>query len=769
MKKSLLSILCCLYFYSGFTQLASLSYLPFHESMRGIDNVSIPSSATRAGSNIDVTYHRCYWRINPDSSSKGIKGSVMTKFIAAVNSVNTVSFDMHAALIADSVRFMNRKLPAASVSRTGNVITITLGVNLMKGALDSVTIYYRGMPPNPSGASIGYVKSSTAAAGNFIYTVSQPYEDKDWWPCKSDLGDKIDSIDIYINTPDVFKAASNGTLVSTVNTGANNTYFWKHRYAIPSYLVCAGVAKYTVLNSGTVNIAGRNMPVFHYVFPRSGYTTLQSTLDLCKPMLTSFGNLLGDYPYSNEKYGHYEHQSNAGGMEHATFSGMSASAMSDWKIVAHELGHQWFGNKVTCGTWNEIWLNEGFAKFTETLAAETVPSLNANLSTIRSSVKSGARAVSSLSPYITTIATTDDIFGTNTARYYHRGAVIVSMLRALMGDQQFFSGIRNYLNDPMLAYKSASTGDLKNHLEAVSGVDLDEFFNDWVYGSGNPDYSIQWSVTNKRIYISGVQTRTTDASVAYFTMPVVLRISAPEKDTTVVIFDQKGTFSYAGGSYAPSTDPSRISYDLSFTPTAVTFDPANVTMATGVTGMMAVLGLNIRDFILTSSGKERKLELLLSAVTGVEKVMLQKSTNGRTFIDVLEMTNTNRMSPASFTITDATTPAPKLYYRARCILQNHSDLFSKVLSYDEVSRSRVLIYPNPVYDELRILNWPEHWPKSVTLRIVNAQGGEMWQGVKLVTGNAIDLRIIKFPPGLYFIQASASNAPLLNERFLIGG
>jgi hypothetical protein len=768
MKKSLLSTLCCLYFYPAFTQLAAMSALT-HGNLNGITNVAGPSSVNRAGSNIDVTYHRCYWRINPDSASKGIKGSVMTKFVAIVNSVNTVSFDMHAALIADSVRFMNRKLPAASVSRTGNVITIMLGVNLTKGSADSITIYYRGTPPNPAGASIGYVKSSTTAAGNFIYTVSQPYEDKDWWPCKSDLSDKVDSIDIYINTPAVFKAASNGTLVSTVASGANNTYFWKHRYPIPSYLVCVGVAKYTVLNSGTVNISGKNMPVFHYVFQRSSYTTVQSTLDLCKPMLTSFSNLLGDYPYSKEKYGHYEHQSNAGGMEHATFSGMSAAAMNDWKIVAHELGHQWFGNKVTCGVWNEIWLNEGFAQFTETLAAEVVPSLNTYLNSVRSSIKTGARSVSTLSPYLADASTTDNIFGTSTGRFYQRGAVIVSMLRALMGDDQFFSGLRNYLNDPLLAYNTALTNDLKNHMEAVSGLELDQFFNDWVYGSGNPNYSIQWSVNNKRIYVAGIQTRSTGASVAYFTMPVVLRISGVEKDTTVVIFDQKGALSYAGGSYAPSADPSRISYDLSFTPTAVTFDPLNVTMATGITGMMAVLELNIKDFVLTTVANERKLELLLSGVTGVDKVMLQKSTNGQTFVDAMQMTNNNRLLPAKFTCNDATAAANQIYYRARCVLLNRSEVYSKVLSYNEVGRSAVLIYPNPVYDELRILNWPEHWPRTVTLRIINGQGGEMWQGTKTVTGNAIHLIIKKFPPGIYFIQASAANAPLLNEKFLVAG
>jgi hypothetical protein len=339
-----------------------------------------------------------------------------------------------------------------------------------------------------------------------------------------------------------------------------------------------------------------------------------------------------------------------------------------------------------------------------------------------------------------------------------------------MGDQQFYAGLKNYLADPMLAYNTVSTADLKNHLEAVSGLDLGQFFNDWVYGSGNPNYSIQWAVNNKRIYISGVQTRTAGTSVSYFTMPVVLKISGATKDTTVVIFDQKGALSYAGGSYAPSADPARISYDLSFTPTAVSFDPLNVTMATGVTGIMAVLELNIKDFKLTRSGNQRKLEVILSGTTGVEKVMLQKSANGQTFVDATEMTSAHQETPETFYSSDPASSSATVYYRVRCSIRNHSDIYSKVLSDDDVNKLNLTIYPNPVQDQLTILNWPENWPKAVTLKILNAQGTEMWKGNKLVSGNTIQLIIKKFPPGVYFIQASASgNALLLNKRFLIGG
>ncbi|MBL7727656.1 MAG: hypothetical protein JNM68_08225, partial [Dinghuibacter sp.] len=337
-------------------------------------HTTTPDQVSGNGDNMDVVYHRITWRVNPDSASKGIKGTIVTHFRTTVPNVTQLTFDMNTtALSVTAARFRGAALPGASIVESGNTLTISLGTNIASvGTLDSISIDYNGVPPNPSGSSIGFIKTTRATGRNVVYTVSQPYEDRNWWICKQDMNDKIDSMDIYVNVPNTFKAATNGVLQSTTVSGSNLIYHWKHRYPIPAYLVCLGIADYVQYNSPNVNVSGTSVPVMHYLYPPQNTATVQGYCNLSGQMLDTFSNYFGDYPYKNEKYGQYQ-MTSYGGMEHATFSAMSTSALTSWSVTAHELGHQWFGDKVTCATFNHIWLNEGWATYTEVFAAEKVP------------------------------------------------------------------------------------------------------------------------------------------------------------------------------------------------------------------------------------------------------------------------------------------------------------------------------------------------------------------------------------------------------------
>ncbi len=218
--------------------------------------------------------------------------------------------------------------------------------------------------------------------------------------------------------------------------------------------------------------------------------TQLKTMDYCKDELVAFSQKFGDYPFKNEKYGMYEFGW-GGGMEHQTFSAMGWASMTNWSTIAHELGHQWFGDKVTFATWNHLWLAEGFARYCEALAAELVPALAKTASSVRSGFKTSAigTTLRGFGCYVPDafIASSDALWNSGYgSSVYERGAMVVSMLRKIAGDAKFFQACRNYLNDPALAYRSATTDDLKNHFEAVLGYDLDPFFSDYVYGSGYP-------------------------------------------------------------------------------------------------------------------------------------------------------------------------------------------------------------------------------------------------------------------------------------------
>ena len=223
------------------------------------------------------------------------------------------------------------------------------------------------------------------------------------------------------------------------------------------------------------------------------------------------------YPYSKEKYGHAEFGW-GGGMEHTTMT-----FMGGWNrgLIAHELAHQWFGNKVTCGSWEDIWLNEGFATYLAALVIENFDG-ETSFKAWRSSSINYITSQSSGSTFVTDTTSVNRIFDGRLS--YNKGAMILHMLRYKLGDDPFFQGIKNYLADPKIAYGYARTIDLQRHLEAVSSIDLTEFLNDWFLGEGYPTYQVTWyqNPTNKEVQFT-VNQNQSHSSVSFFEMPLACK------------------------------------------------------------------------------------------------------------------------------------------------------------------------------------------------------------------------------------------------------
>ena len=582
----------------------------------GMETADRTTGTSGTGANIDVIYHKVFWRINPDSV-KYIKGFVQTNFKTTLANVSNISFDLNAALVIDSIYFRNAKLAAGNISRLGNTFSLALGVILPNNFIDSVKVFYRGTPPAPSGAAQGYQlnTSRTTTAGNVINTLSESYEDRDWWPCKADMQDKIDSMDITVSVPwgklgsigsikqvDTFWVATNGKMVdSTIINDSTRNFTFKTRYPIASYLVSVAVGRYDRYYR-TVNISGTSVPVVYNLL-KQGSTNSSAVIamDKVNSALVEFSKRYGDYPFIKEKHGFYDGLDGAGGMEHQTFSAIATGSITSLSTLTHELMHQWFGNNVTFAHWNDLWLAEGFARYSEALVRELVPSIGtpASAASIRATTKTNAISYNLHSTYIpNSNTTTSDLiwYSTYGNTVYERGAMVVSMLRAMCGDSIFFSAMTKYQTE--LAGKVATTDTIRNYFNRALGRDISVFFDDYVGGSdtisnrlnsvGSPINTVNWNAmttpTNRLVVSLGTQTKTAGSNVTYFRGPIQLHVKGAlaANDTTITIFDWGGeNLSYAGKGISLPIAGNRLTFDLSFTPTSVLYDDSSRTMSQG--------------------------------------------------------------------------------------------------------------------------------------------------------------------------------------------
>ena len=478
--------------------------------------------------NYDVTYHKLEFTVDP--AVFAISGKVTTTFTALSN-MSTITFDFYKRPIGPftiaSVKRNNVNL--TFTHNATHELVINLGTVLPSGTSATVEITYSGAP-----AVNGFDSFTTTTRANgskALYTLSEPFGARDWWPCKQDLNDKVNSIDVYITAPLQYIAVSNGIeTTAPIVTGANKTTHFHHGYPIPAYLICMAVTDYTVFNQ-TAGTSPNTYPIINYIYPENFNATVQTQLAQTPLILNLFSNLFELYPFHNEKYGHAQFGW-GGGMEHTTVSFMNNFSR---QLIAHEMGHQWFGDKITCGSWKDIWLNEGFATYLATLVIENFDG-NAAFVAEKQAMITNITSQTTGAVYLTDAEATDvnRIFSGRLT--YNKGGMVVNMLRWKLGDVAFFQAMKNYLADTNLAYKYAVTSDLKSHMEAVYGSSLTEFFNDWIYNQGYPTYSItaqNWGSGQAKITVNQTQS---NASVSYFEMPLPIRLfSASGQSFDVVV------------------------------------------------------------------------------------------------------------------------------------------------------------------------------------------------------------------------------------------
>jgi len=515
MKKITLNLLL-LFGVIGFAQTDNSEFDRMVEAEMKSASATINFRANPNTQNYDISYHELRFSVDPNNTTPYISGVVTTTF-TALSDMSVVTFDMATALVVSSVTMNSSNL---TFSQSNYELNINLPTTLVSGNSATVVITYAGSPPQAEGAFTRGTHSGTPV----IFTLSEPYGARDWWPCKQDLNDKVNTIDVYITAPSAYVSVSNGIEVSQTVSGANKTTHFHHNYPIPAYLIAIAVTNYQIYNQqgGLGTVASPYFPIVNYLYPESYASATSATqLGTTPTIINLYESLLEPYPFRNEKYGHAQFGW-GGGMEHTTVSFMGSFGRS---LIAHEMAHQWFGNKITCGSWKDIWLNEGLTEYMSGLVVQNLDGAPLFVTWKTNKINS---ITSQTAGYVylqdSDLTNVNRIFSSRLT--YDKGSMVTHMLRWKLGDAAFFQALKNYLADSSLAYGYALTGDLKSHLENVYGSSLTEFFNDWIYMQGYPTYTItaqNWGAGQAKITVSQTQSH---ASVSFFEMPLEIRLTS---------------------------------------------------------------------------------------------------------------------------------------------------------------------------------------------------------------------------------------------------
>jgi aminopeptidase N len=400
---------------------------------------------------------------------------------------------------------------AASWTRvTYPAVEVTLDRPYNTGEQFVVYVAYNGYP-NDGG--MGSIVFRTRNGAPEVFTLSEPWFAYTWWPAKDDLEDKT-TADLWFTVPNTMVVASNGTLQGIDDiAGGKLRYRWLTTYQTADYLYCIGATNYHQFG-GTWEYEGYSMPLSFFIYPEDDSLPHQTFwLSIAGP-LTTFSDLFGLYPFVDEKYGMLEFGW-GGGMEHQTIT--SIGGYFTWEDgIVHELSHQWWGDNVTCATWADIWLNEGFATYCEALWYEFEPGgteadLHAAMASRRPWDVSGT-------VYCYDDTNVNRIFDSNLS--YRKGGWVLHMLRHVLGEDDFWNMMAAYRT----AYQghAATTDELRQVAESVSGRDLTWFFNEWVYQGGAPQYQYGWNqyVVDDARYVELYIHQTQSASYPIFSMPI---------------------------------------------------------------------------------------------------------------------------------------------------------------------------------------------------------------------------------------------------------
>ena len=434
------------------------------------------AKAQTAGENINVTHYEIH--INElDFTNRTLQGETFVEF-TATDRVSAVVLELKSLTVAEvDCDFTG----VQSFSQEGDFLTVTFAEPIEATESATLDIVYGGSTFSETWGGVEWWGT------DYVYNLgvgfdSQPHNlGKTWFPCVDNFTDKA-TYDVYVTTTNDKKAICGGNHVETINNGdGTSTWHWNTPQEISTYHISFAVGIYELWEDVYHGIE-RDIPIEVYAKP-SQMNSVPGTFVHIQEICSTLENTLGPYPFNRIGY----ISTSKGCMEHTDNIALAASIIdgttSGESYLAHELSHMWSGNKVTCAEAGDMWLNEGFAQFWGIFYQTGVydeATFQEEISDLVNTINNWCNNASNWMPLnnIPLDMTYD------TKAVYERGAVIVNTMMNYMGRENFLSAMRQYFDE--YAYQTATSEQLCEALTQYSGIDMEGFFETYVYASGMP-------------------------------------------------------------------------------------------------------------------------------------------------------------------------------------------------------------------------------------------------------------------------------------------
>ena len=485
-------------FSAGFAR-AQEDFMHSHDEYNALPFATLKAATDylQTDDRIDVLfYHISIEPIIAGENANSIIGSVRIRFTPVEGNINAVRFNLRDNFTISSIESTHT---INNWSHTDHIITLNFQNSLNLGDTTEIVINYSGSPETPSNApNKGFRFETHGSDIPVIYTANTPYLAHYWYPCKDGPSDKADSVRVdiivpknqYDNYPLI--GVSNGLKIGEEDLGVDKKkYIWLHRYPIVPYYVLIAISNY---EEYIVNYAnnGHDFPLIYYMYPEESDTSKDGVSIMPKAM-DAFIHYFGDYPFKCEKYGMTRVPNVA--IEKQTNAIMRSLASTAQPTMVHELAHMWFGNSITNKSWQHIWLNEGFVTYAEALCArylgnETHDDEVAYANALNMYINSMFNDTQTL------FKSNDEDYGNLfVSFYYAKGAAVLHMLRGYINnDNVFFPMLKAYAQAPQFKYGYATTEDFRDFVEIYTGLELDKFFQQWIYEPGYIKYEYNYEV-----------------------------------------------------------------------------------------------------------------------------------------------------------------------------------------------------------------------------------------------------------------------------------